>query len=270
MIEVERHDDVTRLRFSTWRSRTAGYSVSCYVTRGVVIDAAFSDAGPELLEWIRQNRPEGVIVTHAHDDHGGNAQLLAKNGVPMFMHADTERLLRTPQRRGPHRIWAWGAMPLLTVDVPRFTPTAALEVVEARGHSPDHYVVVDAERETVFAADLFLGVKVKVAHPTHREDVRQQIGSVRRIAAIKPKRIFDAHKGLLRDGVGLLNAKANWMEETVGRIDRRIDEGWNDKAIVREVFGREPLFTYVTLGDWSHANFVASVRLTHPAQTPSA
>jgi glyoxylase-like metal-dependent hydrolase (beta-lactamase superfamily II) len=263
MLELERFDDVTRLRFSTWRSRMAGYSVSCYAVRGVVIDAAFSDAGPDLFRWIRETRPAGVIVTHAHDDHGGNAQLLAKNGVPMFMHADTENLLRTPQPRGPHRRWAWGAMPLLTVDVPRFTPPRELEIVEARGHSPDHYVVLDRERETVFAADLFLGVKVKVAHPTHREDVRQQIASVRKIAAMKPKRIFDAHKGLLRDGVALLNAKADWIEKTVGQIDRRIDEGWSDKAIVREVFGREPLFTYVTLGDWSHANFVASVRQTH-------
>jgi glyoxylase-like metal-dependent hydrolase (beta-lactamase superfamily II) len=263
VLEVEQYDDVTRLHFSTWRSRTAGYSVSCYVSRGVVIDAAFADAGGELLQWIRANRPQGVIVTHAHDDHGGNAQLLARHGVPMFMNADTEKLLRTPQRRGPHRMWAWGAMPLLTDSVKPFVPPAALEVVEARGHSPDHYVVIDAERDTIFAADLFLGVKVRVAHPTHRENVRQQIGSVRKIAALKPKRVFDAHKGLLKDGVALLNAKADWMEETVGRIDRRIAEGWSDKAIVREVFGREPMFTYVTLGDWSHANFVASVRQTH-------
>lgn len=263
MLRLEQHDDVTRLHFSTWRSRAAGYSVSCYAVRGVVVDAAFGDAGPELLAWVKANRPAGVIVTHAHDDHGGNAELLASNGIPLQMRADTERLLRTPQRRGPHRVWAWGRMPVLRAAVSPFE-AAGLELIEARGHSPDHYVVWDDERETVFAADLFLGVKVKVAHPTHREDVRQQIGSVRRIAAMKPKRVFDAHRGLLKDGVGLLNAKADWMEETVGRIDRRIDEGWTDSAIVREVFGREPLFTYITLGDWSHGNFVASVRSTHP------
>ena len=68
----------------------------------------------------------------------------------------------------------------------------------------------------------------------------------------------------------MLNAKADWMEETVGRIDRRINEGWGDSEIVREVFGREPLFTWITMGDWSHANFVASVRLTYPGAAPSA
>jgi glyoxylase-like metal-dependent hydrolase (beta-lactamase superfamily II) len=262
MLELEQHDDVTRLHFSTWRSRAAGYSVSCYAVRGMVVDAAFGGAAHELLAWVQANRPAGVIVTHAHDDHGGSAELLAQHRVPMQMMPDTEKLLRTPQRRGPHRRWAWGPMPLLTAPVVPFVATD-LEMIEARGHSPDHYVVWDAERETLFAADLFLGVKVKVAHPTHREDVRQQVGSIRRVLELKPKRVFDAHKGLLRDGVAKLAAKADWIEETVGRIDKRIDEGWADPPIVREVFGREPLFTYVTLGDWSHANFVASVRLTH-------
>jgi glyoxylase-like metal-dependent hydrolase (beta-lactamase superfamily II) len=238
--------------------------VSCYAVRGVVVDAAFDDAGPELLAWIRANRPEGVIVTHAHDDHGGNAELLARSGVPMWMAPDTEKLLGTPQIRGWHRKWAWGGMPLLRSPFVRFEPSG-LEIIEARGHSPDHYVVWDPATETVFAADLFLGVKVRVAHPVHREDVRQQIGSVRKIAAMKPRRVFDAHRGVLKDGVALLNAKADWIEATVGRIDRRIEEGWDDAAIVRDVLGRETLFTYVTFFDWSRANFVASVRKTHGA-----
>lgn len=268
MLRLERHDDVTRLHFSTWRSRRAGYSVSCFAVRGVVVDAAFADAGPELLAWIRANKPQGVIVTHAHDDHGGNAELLARSGVPMWMAPDTEKLLGTPQKRGWHRKWAWGGMPLLQTAFTRFEPRG-LEIIDARGHSPDHYVVWDPQTETVFAADLFLGVKVRVAHPVHREDVRQQIGSVRKIAAMKPKRVFDAHRGLLKDGVALLNAKADWIEETVDKIDRRIDEGWDDVAIAKNVLGNETLFTYVTFFDWSRANFVASIRKTHGASSAS-
>jgi glyoxylase-like metal-dependent hydrolase (beta-lactamase superfamily II) len=261
MLQLERHGDVTRLHFSTWRSRAAGYSVSCYAVRGVVVDAAFGAVDRELLAWVQANRPAGVIVTHAHDDHGGGAEILARHGVPLQMKPDTEALLRAPRSRGPHRVWAWGPMPILRAAVTPFIADG-LELIEARGHSPDHYVVWDPSTETLFAADLFLGVKVRVAHPPEREDVRQQIGSIRRILERKPKRVFDAHRGLLKDGAALLKAKADWIEETVNRIDRRIAEGWPDPPIVKEVFGREPLFTYVTLGDWSHANFVASVRQT--------
>ena len=261
MLQLERHDDVQRLNFSTWRSRSVGYSVSTYVVRNVMVDAAFDDAGPELMAWIAEHPVEGVIVTHAHDDHGGNAERLARAGIPLVMRADTEALLRAPRTRGLHRKWTWGGMPLLTSNVKPFAP-AGLEVIATPGHSPDHYVVWDAERETLFAADLFLGVKVKVAHPVEREDVRQQIASVRKAIALRPKRVFDAHRGLLENGVALLEAKANWIEETVGRIDALIARGTSDKAIVKEIFGGESSFAYTTFGDFSRANFVASVRST--------
>lgn len=264
MLDLSVHDDVQRLSFSTWRSRRVGYSVSAFAVRGVLIDSAFDDVGSELLAWISANDIGGAIITHAHDDHGGNAERMANAGIPLQMMPDTEVLLRAPRTRGLHRRWTWGRMPRL---VSRVTPFAApkLELIEARGHSPDHYVVWDAECETLFAADLFLSVKVKVAHPVEREDVREQVGSLRRIAALKPRRVFDAHRGLLKDGTGLLNAKADWIEETVGRIDRRIDEGWSDRAIIKDVFGGESIFAYTTFGDFSRANFVASVRLTHAA-----
>ncbi|MEA3247372.1 MAG: MBL fold metallo-hydrolase [Gemmatimonadota bacterium] len=262
MLAIEVHDDVQRLTFSTWRSRSAGYQVSTYVVRGVMIDAAFDDAGPELMAWIGANHPAGVIVTHAHDDHGGNAERLARAGVPMLMARETEALLRAPRMRSLARRWTWGGMPLLKSAFRSFEP-AGLEMVFTPGHSPDHHVVWDAERETLFAADLFLSVKVRVAHPAHREDVRQQVASVRKAVALKPRRVFDAHRGLLPDGVRALEAKANWIEETCGRIDALIDRGWSDRAIVKEVFGGESWYALTTGGDFSRANFVASVRQTH-------
>lgn len=264
MLQIDTHGDVQRLNFSTWRSRSAGYSVSTYVVRGIMIDAAFDDARPEFMAWIAANGPEGVIITHAHDDHGGNAERLARAGVPLLMRPDTETLLRAPRDRGWYRRWTWGGMPRLASPVIPFEPTG-LEVIHTPGHSPDHHVVWDAERETLFAADLFLSVKVKVAHPVEREDVRQQIASVRKAAALKPKRVFDAHRGLVTNGAAALEAKANWIEETCGRIDAFIDAGKPDGAIVKEIFGGESMFAYTTFGDFSRANFVASVRSTHPS-----
>jgi len=261
VLEIQTHDDVRRLTFSTWRSRAAGYSVSAFAVRGVLVDAAFDDVGTELMRWITENRPAGVIITHAHDDHAGNAERLARAGVPLQVRPASVALLGTPQRRLWHRRWTWGGMPLLRSPVVPFV-AEGLEMIHTPGHAPDHHVVWDAERGTLFAADLFLGVKVRVAHPVHREDVRQQVSSIRKVLMLAPKRVFDAHRGLLKDGAALLAAKADWIEETVGRIDRRITEGWPDRAIVRDVFGREPLLAYTSFGDFSCANFVASVRKT--------
>jgi hypothetical protein len=120
--------------------------------------------------------------------------------------------------------------------------------------------VWDTDTDTVFGADLFLGVKVRVSHPWPRENVRQQIASLRQIVALGPKRLFDAHRGLVRDPVGQLNAKADWMEETIGTIDLLIARGWDDATIQRSVLGREQLIQIVTRGDYSRRNFVASAR----------
>ena len=78
MLTVESHGDVQRLHWTTWRSRAVGYSVSTYAVRGTLIDSAFDGVGNELMAWIAANRPGGVLITHAHDDHGGNAERLAR------------------------------------------------------------------------------------------------------------------------------------------------------------------------------------------------
>ena len=72
MLTVESHGDVQRLHWTTWRSRAVGYSVSTYAVRGTLIDSAFDGVGRELMAWIAAKKPGGVLITHAHDDHGGD------------------------------------------------------------------------------------------------------------------------------------------------------------------------------------------------------
>lgn len=262
MLEIESHGDVERLRFSTFRSRLFGYSVSCYAVRGMLVDCAFHDVGDELAAWIAARRPRGVIVTHAHDDHASNAERLAAAGVPVVMPPDTERILRAPESRGLYRRVTWGPKALLRSPLVPFD-ISPLQLVPTRGHSHDHHVVWDPECGDLFAADLFIGVKVRVAHGTRREDVRAQPAALRAALALAPQRVFDAHRGLLADPIGLLTAKLNWLEETIGAIDRRISEGWSDSAILRDVMGGEEWLGYLSFGDYSRRAFVQNVRATH-------
>lgn len=264
MLRPEHHDDVTRLTFESWSSRSMGFSVSAYVVRGVLVDTAFHDVRAELGAWIAANRPGGAIVTHYHEDHAGNAELLARRGIPLWIAPATLAKLRAPEAIRWYRRWCWGSQPPLTSAVTPFEHPA-LEMIHTPGHSSEHHVVWDAERETVFGADLYLGVKVRVTHPWPREDVRAQIASIRKVVALKPKRYFDGHRGLVRDPVAQLTAKADWTEETVGRIDALIDRGLNDGEIVGSILGGEDKWSLVTGYDYSRRNYVGSVRGTHTA-----
>lgn len=250
------HGDVVQLELSSVMSRLFSYGVSVYVTRGVLVDTGFPVVGGELESWLDAHPVEGVIVTHAHEDHAGNVARLARRGLPIQMAPDSEADARAPGTIGLYRRACWGAYPPLRETlVPFARPELAL--VPARGHSRDHHVVWDEERETLFCGDLFISVKVRIAHQD--EDLRAQVIVLREMAARRPRRVFDGHRGLLDGPVAQLNAKADWIEETIGAIEERARAGWSARAIRNEVLGAEDATGIASFGDYSRMNFVRNV-----------
>ena len=257
MITIVRHGDVTRLRLSSVGGVAAGYDVSAYVYRDVLIDSGFHRARADLVQAIDRLDIQGAMITHWHEDHAGNAELLAARGVPLAMHPLTESTLREAPAIRLYRRVVWGKPPALVSRVAPFEH-AALRFVPAPGHSPDHQVVWDAERATLFSGDLWLGVRARVMHSS--ENPYGIVQSLRKIAALEPQRMFDAHRGMVTEPGRALRAKIDWLEETMGRIEARVAEGWSDRAIRREVLGGEERSAYVSLGEYARMNFVRAVR----------
>jgi ribonuclease/clavin/mitogillin len=258
MIDVVAHGDVTQLRMSSRRSRLVGFSVSAFVARDMLVDTGFPAVGAELARWL-DARPalRGAVVTHAHEDHAGNVALLAERGVPLAMGAATRDAVRHVRPVGFYRRFTWQRMRPLPPDAATLDPHP-LALVATPGHSADHHVVWDAERETMFGGDLFIGVRVRVAHPG--EDPARLSASLRAAAALAPRRFFDAHRGPVAEPVAALLAKADWIDATIHAIERRLAEGWSDRAVRREVLGREEMAGYASRGDYSRTNFVRAVR----------
>lgn len=73
------------------------------------------------------------------------------------------------------------------------------------------------------------------------------------------------HRGALDGAAALLRAKAEWMSDTVGRIETLIDAGWADEPIRREVLGREPREHWISRGHYSKQRTVEAVRLEKTA-----
>ncbi|MCU0622313.1 MAG: MBL fold metallo-hydrolase [Gemmatimonadaceae bacterium] len=254
-----RHDDlggVVRAEFSTPRTRMIGYSVSCYLVDGLVVDAAAPVVRRDFSAWIRATRPAGVLVTHRHEDHAGNVNWLAKHGVPVGMAAATRAALAAPGPVGLYRRLVWHEMRPLTREPAPFAPAHAM-LVATPGHSSDHHAVWLPDRQWLFGGDLFLGVKVRVAHPG--EDPAALLRSLRAAIALRPVRLFDAHRGEVRDPIGALTAKVDWLEATIARIRDLHARGWPQPKIRDAVLGREELAGYFSRGDYSRGNLVRSV-----------
>lgn len=256
MLRLIDHGDVTELEFSTRWSRAIGYRVSAFHARAALIDTGFPRTRREFAAWFEGARPVGAMVTHAHEDHAGNVGWLARRGVPVALASGTLAHLEAPAPIGWYRRSCWGAAPALDAAITPFEPEA-LRLIPAPGHSPDHHVVWDAERETLYSGDLFISVKLRIAQPD--EDLRGQVASLRSVLALRPRRVFDAHRGALADPVGQLSAKADWIEGIIGEVERRGAAGMTARAIRDEVLGREDLTGWVSFGDYARLNVVRSI-----------
>ena len=272
MIEIHHHGDVVQLEMRSWRTRTAGYAVSAYLVRGLLVDTGFAGAAPHLDAWLRNARRsffhgsadglQAATVTHAHEDHSGNAGLLQHRGVPVWIAPATRAAFAALGPIPWYRRFTWGSPHPLAADAGRQSNAAAvlpagIEVLAAPGHTPDHHVVWDSTTGTLFSGDLFLGVRVRVAH--HSEEPRALVASLRRLAALDPARLFDAHRGSVPTPAAALRAKADWIEETIAEVERRAASGQSARRIRDELLGREPAEYYVSFNEYSKLQLVLAI-----------
>lgn len=248
---------VKRIRMRSWRGALVGYDVSAYLLGDVLVDTGFPRGGRALLEAVEALRPRGVVLTHWHEDHAGNASALAARGIPMAMDARCEALLRERPAIRLYRRAVWGRTPRLTAPLQSFD-VAPLTLVDTPGHSADHLAAWDAHRRILVSGDLYLGVKVRVAHEED-ESPRALVASLRRAAALEPRLLLDAHRGPVRDAAAQLRAKADWNEEQIGRIELLHAEGAGAGEIVRRLFGGESLVGWVSGLEYSRRGFVRAV-----------
>ena len=222
-----------------------------------MIDTGFHRARAALLETMATANIRGAVLTHWHEDHAGNVELLAHRGIPLLLRPDTEAILR--ERRSIHlyRHLVWGRPPALVSDLERFE-SDELRCVPTPGHSEDHQVVWFPETRTLFSGDLWLGVRSRIMNIA--EDPYRTIESLRAVAALEPERMFDAHRGPVAKPVEALNARADWLTKTLDAIAERVRAGLGDRSIVRDLLGGEEAASLVSLGEYSRRNLVRVVR----------
>ena len=257
MLQVEQHGDVTRFEMTSAASRIIGYSASAYLVSGILVDCGFHAARKAMDAILERARPGGLVITHYHEDHAGNVERVARRGIPIAASSETLAKMRSPAPIRAYRRFTWGSAPPLRSPVAPFE-SDRWRLVAAPGHCSDHHIVWDEADGTLFGGDLYLGVKVRIAHPG--EDPRVLVRTLREVAALGPARLFDAHRGYVPNPTPLLRAKADWTEETIAMIEQRIASGAPDRTIVRELFGGESVPGYLSFGDYSRTNFVKAVR----------
>jgi glyoxylase-like metal-dependent hydrolase (beta-lactamase superfamily II) len=254
---VERHGDVVRLAMISVGGRAIGLGVSTYVIGGVMIDSGFPRAESTLVRAVRELGVRAAIITHWHEDHAGNVDALAAAGIPIVLRDDTASIVRRAAPIQLYRRVVWGQPRPLASEVRAFD-VGELQTIHTPGHSPDHQVVWDPRTRTLFSGDLWLGVRARVMH--RAENPYGILESLKRVLTLAPERMFDAHRGLVKDPVRAIQLKIDWLSETVERIEERVVRGESDRDIVRGVLGGEEMAAFVSRGEYSRRNLVKAVR----------
>lgn len=259
MVELLAHGGVAQWRFSTVASRLTGYTASAFLTGdGVLIDTGIPATSREFEGLLDSATIRGVMITHHHEDHAGNVELVARRGIPLWIAPGTLPLITTVERIRAYRRYTWTPMAPLRSTVVQFE-SETLIAIHTPGHCADHYAIWEPGTRTLFSGDLFLGVAVRIAH--HDEDPWRMIESLERAAALEPVRMFDAHRGLVPDAAAALRAKAEWTRQLIATIVEQMSNGDSDAQILKSVMGGESLTGYASGGEYSRRNFIRNVRL---------
>ena len=266
---------VRHLRMRTLGSRALGIDVSAYLVGDVLIDTGFAYVREPVMRSLSGERISAICCTHSHEDHTGNAAALSvEHDCPVYLR-NAEQLWEEGVRTlAPYRLIWWGDVePFSPLEMPEMIDSGGrtFRAVPAPGHSNTQVALFEEETGDVYTGDLFVspGATAVLIWGDPWEEVR----SLRRIAALRPRRMLTGHGLIIEDPVPVLELKADRIERAARRSVELSAGGLAPRGIVRKVFPRgwakDRFFEFLTSRQFSRVNFVKSaVRLAPRPATP--
>ena len=166
---------------------------------GVAIDPGSPKMRSSLARHLQRLKPKitKVIATHAHEEHVGNLNWLAKlTGAPIYVSEMTSQFLR-PFKKLP---WIRAAVigqppnlmgPYYALGVNVDTDSGRLQVIPTPGHSDDHIVLYDPQEKVLLAGDAFMGSYFATPNPD--VDSRKWLVSLERLMELDIEILVEGH-----------------------------------------------------------------------------
>jgi glyoxylase-like metal-dependent hydrolase (beta-lactamase superfamily II) len=156
-----------------------------------------------------------LVITHAHHDHmGGIASVLERFGP-----------LRVSKKPWPGTDEDYG-VEIHAIDDGAVigTEDATLRAIHTPGHSPDHLSFMLEEDGALISGDNILGVGTAVI-PLDSGDLHDYMGSLGRVLAETPRRIYPAHGPLIEDGVAKIREYIDHRSDRERQIVAALEPG---------------------------------------------
>ncbi len=273
MLRVQEHGSVRKLLSARSIFGRTFYHTAAYWVDGLLIDSGCAYTASELSDATDSLALEQIVNTHSHEDHiGANGVLQCRRGAAIFAHRLALPVLANPrlQRLQLYRriFWGWP-------DSSKGNPVGTwletehhrFQIIPTPGHSLDHICLYEPERGWLFSGDAFIGGEERAARPDY--DIYGIIASLQKLATLPVSRLFPGSGTVRDDPVPAILRKVEHLEGLGTEIQRLYQQGCDVRAIKRQVLGREPFLTYLTLGHF-RASYLVQSYLQEPQATLGA
>jgi len=234
--------------------------VFVYVVDGLLIDTGPSKFSKEFGDFFSGKHIEQVVLTHHHEDHSGNAALLQKKGMPVYVHDSALPFCRKPASLPMYRLFFWGRRK-------KFSPTPlsntvqtknkTIQVIETPGHSFDHIALYDAGEGAIYTGDLFVTPKTKLC--LRWENACEVMDSLEKLLELDFQTVFCSHAGIIKNGRELLKMKLDYLENLQGEVLQLHNSGWDIGSIAKKYFPKTAILKYLSFNEWSSEHLVKSL-----------
>jgi glyoxylase-like metal-dependent hydrolase (beta-lactamase superfamily II) len=260
-------NDVTRIRMVSLGTWSLGFEVSAYLVGDTLMDTGFSYVHEPFLAALADREINLVCCSHSHEDHTGNcAAIAAAHGCPVYLRYADSLWEEGVSSLAPYRrIW-WGRVePFSALEMPDVVASGgrSFEVIPTPGHARTQVALYEATSGDVFTGDLV--ISPGAAALLTWSNPWQEVESLRRVAALGPRRMLTGHGLIVEDPVPLLELKAERIEDAARTSVELISDGVAPRDVVTRIFPRgafkDRFFEWLTSREFSRLNFVlAAVR----------
>ncbi len=239
------------------------FPVYCYLIDDLLIDTGAKVAQRAFRNAIDELQVALIVNTHSHEDHiGNNAMVSHFKGAKILVHAQAIPILSNPKllRLRRYQRFAWRSpAPSQGMLIPPEIRVGShtFKVIETPGHSPDHICLHEPQEGWLFSGDLHVAEKTLVYQPN--DNFHQILASLKKLLPLNIKEIYDAHRGLISNGMDALKEKIAYMEEMQRKIEALHAQNVPLWEIVFRTLGKEDFFATLTRRHMSKLNGVKSI-----------
>jgi glyoxylase-like metal-dependent hydrolase (beta-lactamase superfamily II) len=235
------------------------FRVYAFFVNGLLIDTGFVHGRDRFLKLCDTLRPAIVVNTHHHEDHtGNNFWMREKYGLLPLAHPKTFSYLQDPSQWIPwYRRLVWGCPhPSETGELDSKIQTQRFRflVIPTPGHSDDHICLYEPNEAWLFSGDLFISEQVKYLRED--EDIYSIIDSLKKVAALHPKKMFCSFSGSIDNPLDAIDKKIEYLENLQQKIEEGFHQGLSPREIQWRLLGRGDWLGFVTVGEICKKNLI--------------